>query len=462
MSESLVDLQTALSRSQAEIRDAHKNYLNPGLVTLMGLLDFSKRYVRAEGVSVWDEDGNRYLDFLGGYGSLNLGHNPPVVLDAIRAIQERPAILHTYLSPLSGALGENLGRLAPGDLRRTFFSNSGTEAVEAALKLARAATGRKRFLSCDGSFHGKSLGSLSISGRKKYQTAFLPLVPGCTLVPYGDAAALERELAAGDVAGFIVEPVQGEGGIIVPPPGYLKRAEELCRRFGALFIVDEVQTGLGRTGALFACEHDGVTPDVMCLAKSLGGGVMPVGATITTPEIWDRAFGGIEKCTLHTSTMGGNAWAMAAGIATLNQLVDERLSERARTLGEYFLGRLQELKGRYRLLSDIRGRGLMIGLEFTKPQGWMDKITGGTVHKLSEEYLGAMVAGELLNRHRIITAYTFNNPNVIRLEPPLTVTCEEIDVVVSALEEVFSRNKGMLQMAMSASKTVVGGLFKRG
>lgn len=457
----LYTLEEALALDARANLANHEKYVNPGLTRMMSLLAFDRPFARAEGMYVWDQEGNRYLDFLGGYGSLNLGHNHPAVAAALEAVRELPNLLQASLNPLAGALAHNLARITPGDLSHTFFCNSGAEAVEGALKTARIATGRTRIIYCDGSFHGKSMGALSVTGRKKYQQGFAPLVPGCEGVPYGDLAALEEKLAAGDAAAFIVEPIQGEGGIICPPAGYLRGARELCTRYGTLLIADEIQTGFGRTGTMFACEHEGVEPDIMCLAKSLGGGLIPIGAFITTPAVWNKAYGSMEKSTLHTSTFGGNTRACAAGLAVIDTILKEKLWENAATVGTYFLEKLKTLQERYPIVQEVRGRGLFIGLEFRQPKGGLvDRLTGGLANKFAQEYSGALVAGELRNRHRIITAYTLNNPNVIRLEPPLIVTKEQVDQVLAALEEIFQRNKSIFSLALSSSKTVVGSLLR--
>ncbi|MFA4885515.1 MAG: aminotransferase class III-fold pyridoxal phosphate-dependent enzyme, partial [Desulfotomaculaceae bacterium] len=313
----LLSLTDAIKQSRGQVMENHKTYLNAGLAMMLGLLKFDKKFVRAEGVHVWDSEGKQYLDFLGAYGALNLGHNHPRILAALDQVKEMPNLLQASLNTLAGALAKNLALATPGNLQRSFFCNSGAEAVEGALKLARAATGRQGLIYCEDSFHGKTMGALSVTGREKYQKAFQPLLPGLDSVPFGNLDALESKLKDKNAAAFIVEPIQGEGGIIVPPPGYLSGAGELCAKYGSLLIVDEIQTGLGRTGAMFACQHDGVTPDIMCLAKSLGGGIMPIGAYITTDEIWKKAYGGMDKALLHTSTFGGNTWAAAAAIAAL-------------------------------------------------------------------------------------------------------------------------------------------------
>lgn len=451
----LLKIEEALSLSREQVVEFHKNYLNAGLAGMLKLLDLDKVFVRAAGVSVWDTEGREYLDFLGGFGALNLGHNHPAVLAALEKVRPLPNLIQSSLGALAAALAHNLAQITPGNLQRSFFCNSGCEAVEGALKLARAATGRKEFISCHNSFHGKSFGALSVTGREKYQQPFEPLLPGCTAVPFGDARALAYELKKGKAAAFIVEPIQGEGGINLPPAGYLAQAANLCRQYGTLLIVDEVQTGFGRTGTMFACEQEGVVPDILCLAKSLGGGIMPIGACVTTDEIWKKAYGGMEKALLHTSTFGGNTWAAAAAIAAIQVIREENLPAAAKEKGDYFLQGLQGLKERFPLVKDVRGRGLLIGLEFNQPGGLAARLSGGLTDRLAGEYTGSLVAGELLNKHGIITAYTLNNPNVIRLEPPLTVTYEQIDKVLGALEDILTRHKGFFSMAASGAGVVI-------
>lgn len=451
----LFSLEKALQLSRAEVTELHKEYLNGSLVSLMSLINFTKQFVRAEGVRVWDSDGREYLDFLGGYGALNLGHNHPRILAALTKVSQQPNLLQASLNTLAGALAYNLAQITPGKLQRSFFGNSGAEAVEGALKLARIATGKTKIISALNSFHGKSFGALSATGKEKYQKPFQPLVPGFEYFPFGDLEALERLLTPKDTAAVILEPIQGEGGIILPPPGFLKAARELCSKYDALLIVDEIQTGFGRTGKLFACEHEGVEPDILCLAKSLGGGVMPIGVYVASDAVWKKGYGAIERATLHSSTFGGNSMACAAGLAALEVILEEGLAERAAELGEYFLTKLRELQKKYDLIKEVRGIGLFIGLEFEQPKGWLDKATGGKLSEAAREYTGAMVAGELLNKHGIITAYTLNNPNVIRLEPPLIVEKAEIDRVVEALTDIFERNRNFVSLALETGKGIL-------
>ncbi len=457
-----LELGEAMKLTREQNRENHRQFINPELVNMMAFLNFDKCFVRAEGTSVWDNEGNEYLDFLGGYGALNLGHNHPEIIAAVESVKS-PNLLQAALNPLAGALARDLALFTPGKLQYSFLGNSGAEAVEGALKLARASSGKMKIVSCEGAFHGKSFGALSVTGREKYRKPFAPLLSVVEFVPYGDSAALEKSLAKEDVSAFIVEPIQGEGGVIVPPEGYLKKVRDICTEHNALLIVDEIQTGFGRTGKMFACEHEGVVPDIMCISKSFGGGVMPLAAYIAIEKVWKRAYGSMEKATLHTSTFGGNSRAAAAGIATLEIIYREDLSHQAAEKGEYLLERLRQLQEKYPFLQEVRGRGLMIGLEFSQPkqEGFFNKLTGGVVGKLADEYLGAMVSGELLNKHQIITAYTLNNPNVIRLEPPLIVSYEELDKLLVALDEIFAKNKGFGDMVISSSKTILASLAKK-
>lgn len=447
----LITVDEALKLPRREIRKLQKSYLNPTLVTMLTLLDFDKRFTKAQGIFVWDDEGNCYLDFLAGYGALNLGHNHPKVIEAVNKVDSYPNILQIHLSALPAALAKNLALITPGEMKHCFFGNSGAEAVEGALKIARAATRKDKIVYAEGAFHGKTLGALSVSGREKYKRAFEPLVPGCEPVPFGDLASLEEELANRDVAAFIVEPIQGEGGIVVPPRGYLKKAEALCRKYNTLLIVDEIQTGLGRCGKMFASSDEDVQPDIITLSKSLSGGLVPIGVYITTEKIWKKAYGGFDRCLLHTSTFGGNARACAAGIVAINVTIEENLASQAAEKGSYLLNKLSELKSKHKMIKDVRGRGLLIGIEFREPvKGWVDKLSRGTLNKLYKEYFASIVASQLMNKHRIISAFTFNNPNVLRLEPPLAVEYEHLDFLIQALDETLTENRSIIKATVKA------------
>lgn len=444
--DSVITLEEALELSRTDSVALFREYINPGLCSLLGLIGFDRRFVKASGTTVIDDRGIEYLDFLGGYGALNLGHNHPEVVEAVRRVESMPNLLQASIGTLVGPLGKALASIAPGLLERSFFGNSGAEAVEGALKLARIATGRSHLVYTDGSFHGKTMGALSVTGRTKYQAPFQPLVPDCHSVPFGDVDALQRVLAEHECAAFIVEPVQGEGGIVVPPDGYLKAAEEACHAHGTLLILDEIQTGFGRTGKMFAAEHDGAEPDILATAKSLGGGVMPLSAYTATKAVWEAGYGKSDTCLLHTSTFGGNTRAMAAGLKTIEVLVRDDLAEEARRKGDRFKTALESIAEQTGLIKEVRGRGLLLGVEFYEP-----KIAKG----LSHEYLAASISGLLVNDHRVITAYTLNNPNVIRFEPPLIVTDEQIDRVAEAFEHVCKRHRGLVGALAGLGRTLL-------
>jgi putrescine aminotransferase len=394
-----------------ETVDNYKRFINPPLARVMKLSG-SPVAVRARGTTIWDHNGKAYLDFAGGYGVFTLGHSHPRVVAAVRAqLDEMSLSNKTMFDPLAGRLARALAAIAPGDLEISFFANSGAEAVDGALKLARAATRRTKIVATYDAYHGKTFGALSASGTERYRVPFGPLVPGVVHVPFGDVAALEDALV--DAAAFIVEPVQGEGGVVVPPPGYLRRARELCDAAGALLIADEVQTGLGRCGYLFACDRDEVVPDVLVLAKGLSGGVMPIGAFVTRPRVWNAAYG--KTPLLHTSTFGGGPLACAAALEALAVLHDEGLVENARLRGERLLAGARAIAAEYpSVLRDVRGLGLLVGVG------------------LRSEGYGGTIVPEML-KAGVTAAWTLNRQRVIRLEPPLIVTASEIETALDAL-----------------------------
>ncbi|HSK57044.1 MAG TPA: aspartate aminotransferase family protein [Jiangellales bacterium] len=392
-------------------------------------------FVRADGAVLTDDRGDEYLDCLAGFGAVNLGHNHPELVEAMELVAGRPEYVQVWPSPLVPALALSLTRIAPGDLDRVFLCNSGTEAVEAAIKLVRGSSDRIGLLSTDGAFHGKTMGSLSVSGREVYRRPFGPLVPGCDRVPFGDLEALEQALRTRAYGGFFVEPVQGEAGVVLPPEGYLRGAEELCRATGTLLVVDEVQTGIGRTGTMFACDREGVSPDVLCLAKGLGGGLVPIGACLARREVWDAVYGTRATAGLHSSTFAGGTRVCAVALKTLEVVLRDRLPERADAVGTRLLERLRNIATRHQLVDEVRGRGLLIGLQLASP-----RLGTG----LAREYAGAVVAALLWQEHRIVTINTLNNPNVVRVEPPLVLTDEQADRVADAVEAVARANRGVL------------------
>ena len=363
-----LDLKSLLAREADHLVSLSEEHINPSLCRVLGLLGFNKRYTRGKGAYLFDEAGNRYLDCLSGFGTFACGRNHPVIRDAIYQAMDLdlPNIVAMGVASLSGLLARELLQIAPGDLEMVFFANSGTEGVEAAIKYARYGTGRSRMIHCTRSFHGLSLGSLSVNGNEEFKEGFGPMLGPTTAVPFNDLEALERELSQGDVAGFIVEPIQGKG-VFVPSDDYLPEAVKLCRKHGALFIADEVQTGLGRTGKMFACEHWGVEPDILLSAKALSGGYIPVAAVMTKRWLHEKVFSKLERCFVHSSTFTENDLAMAAGLATLKVLREEQLVENAAAMGNLLSAGLEEIGRQYEMFGEVRGKGLMIGCRIPAP-----------------------------------------------------------------------------------------------
>lgn len=407
----------------AECFSAYRNYLNPSLAGLLKFMGFEAVEDRARGPYVYDTEGREYIDCLGGFGVFSFGHSPPTIVSAVREqLEKMPLSSRLLFSEPAARLAQRLAEVTPGDLTFSFFCNSGSEAIEGALKLARFYTRRSRILSAHNSFHGKTLGALSASGREVYKAPFRPLLPDFEQVPFDDPKALE-EAVDERTAAVILEPIQGEGGVVIPGEGYLARAREISSAAGALLILDEVQTGMGRTGTNFACEREGVVPDILCLGKALGGGVMPIGAFIARPEVWTMFD---ENPLLHSSTFGGNPLACAAGFAAVEMLLGERLAERAETVGRHFLDRLAALADQYSdLVEGVSGRGLLIGMKFRDAD------------------LGALVISGLAAR-RILAAYTLNNPQVVRFEPPLIIGEDLIDRVIQAVSESLAQTRELV------------------
>lgn len=446
---SKITFEEALKSTRQNSIELFKKHVNPEEAGLFKLANIDKSYVRAEGIYLYDDEGKTYLDFSAGYGALNLGHNPPEVLEAVRKASALPSILFVGYNPLIGALAANLSELLPGDLTMTSFGSGGAEAVELALKTARAYSHRRRFISCHNAYHGLTFGALSVGGATRYRKVFGPLLEHCVTIPFGDLKSLEHELHEGDVAAFIVEPIQGEGGAIVPPSGYLKDAEELCHRYGALLILDEIQTGFGRTGKLFALEYDGTVPDIVILSKSLGAGAVPISVSVTTEQIWKRAFGSRDRFDLIISTFGGNPAACAAALKTIEITLRDDLPGHAAEIGRYSKEKLESLKSKCSLIKEIRGKGLMLGIELKLP-----RLAGAAM----SENLAPMVISYLLNNYGILTSYYDLAPSVLRFEPPLTVTKDQIDKAVDALDATLS--KGIVGLCAAFGKSALGRMIR--
>lgn len=441
----------------------YARHVNPQFVKLLGVFGYGRVFERARDVWVWDHQGRQYLDFLAGFGSLNVGHNHPRLVARLQEFlaAERMNFCHVAPSVEAAELAEALAGAAGTPLCVSLFSNSGTEAVEAGMKLARAATGRKGFVYCHKGFHGTSFGTLSVMGGERLRKPFEPLLDDCCAVPFGDLDALKSALAHGRVAGFVVEPVQGEGGVIPPPHGYLKEAQALCRRYGALLILDEVQTGLGRTGTMFAYEAEGFTPDVLVLAKSLSGGVAPIGATLTSEDLFNRAYGSLARFDLHSSTFGGNAFSCVAALETLRIIADENLIVSGRARGAQLLAGLREKLAGHPLVRDIRGRGLLVGIELgPTDSGWINKVAPSLVGLVSKNVFGQWAALKLLERG-LICQPASQAWDVLRLEPPLTVGEAEVDAAIEMVAGVLGEYRGISPLLKDVTERL-GGQWQKG
>ena len=395
--------------------------------------------MRGKGAYLFDEAGNRYVDCLSGFGTFACGRNHPAIRESLKQAMDLdlPNLVAMGVASLSGLLARELIQLAPGQLEMVFFTNSGTEGVETAIKYARAATGKSRIIHCKRSFHGLSLGSLSVNGNDEFKEGFGPMLEPVSAVPFDDLAALERELARGDVAGFIVEPIQGKG-VFVPSDGYLPEAAALCRKHKAIFIADEVQTGLGRTGKMFACEHWGVEPDILIVAKALSGGYMPVGAVLSKRWIHEKVFSRLDRCFVHSSTFTENDLAMAAGLATLTVLKEEKLVENSAAMGHRLSEKLRAVGSQYEMFSEVRGRGLMIGVEFKQPSSLTLKLGWNLLHKLDPSLFCQAMLIPLLTEHRVLAQVAGHHLDVIKLLPSLVINEDDVDYLVGAFDQVMA------------------------
>lgn len=399
-----------------DVVEKYNEYVNPSVPKLLKFMDILAVESESEGIYITDSQGKQYIDCLGGYGVFNFGHRNKEIVDAVKKqLDCMPLSSKVFLNQCLAELSFLLAKILPGEINYSFIVNSGTEAVEGALKLARLYTGKSKIVAAINGFHGKTLGALSATGRELYRKPFKPLLNDFFHVEFNNFQALESTIDD-QTAAVIFEPVQGEGGIIIPDDGYLYKVKQLCKEYDCLFICDEIQTGMGRTGKIFAVEYDQVVPDIIVTAKALGGGVMPIGAFSSTKEIWSKF---IEKPFLHTSTFGGNPLACSAAIATILFMQREYNNLKVAEKGEYFIGKLKELQLLYpTLIKAVRGRGLMIGVELIK-----------------EEFGGLMMA-ELI-KHGVLVAYTLNNPKVIRLEPPFMISKEDIHDIINAFKETL-------------------------
>jgi len=417
-----VDLKRLLAERHTEKYGLHERYLNAQLVRVLKTIGYDVDFVSAEGPYLTDATGARYLDLLSGFGVFAIGRNHPAVIDALRQVLDSQLanLVQMDVSLLAGLLAERLLSLVPG-MERAFFCSTGTEAVESAIKFAHAATGRRKIVYCENGFHGLTMGSLSLNGTEVFKQGFGPLLPECVQVPFNDLAALEAALSGRDVAAFFVEPIQGKG-VNMPSDDYLPEAFALCRKHGTLFVADEIQTGVGRTGRFLAVEHWGVDPDMVLLAKSLSGGFVPVGALLTKDWIFAKLFDRMDRAAVHGSTFSKNDLAMAAAIATLQVIEDEKLIARAAALGDGVLRDFRAFLDRYELVKDVRGKGLMIGIEFGAPKSLALRAAWGLLEAANKGLFCQMVLIPLFKDHKMLCQVSGPGVHVIKLLPSLTIT----------------------------------------
>ena len=434
----------------------HSRHLNEQMVRVLKAIGYDVGFCRGKGQYLYDREGTRYLDLLSGYGVFAIGRNHPALREALKSVLdgELPNLVQMDVSTLAGILAERLLAHAPY-LDKVFFANSGSEAVEAAIKFARAATGRPGIIYCEHAFHGLSYGALSINGDDLFRKGFEPLLPGCVRVPFNDLVALEKALHSRTIAAFIVEPIQGKG-VNMPADDYLRSAADLCRRQGTLFVADEVQTGLGRTGRFLAIEHWNVEPDMVLLAKTLSGGHVPVGVVLTRRKIFDRVFDRMERAVAHGSTFGGNDLAMAAGIATLDVLTSEGLIENAARTGEHLLQALAAMIPRYEFLHAVRGRGLMIGIEFGSPRSLKLKTSWHALEASREGLFCQLITIPLFKEHKILSQVASHTSHTIKLLPALVISDADCRSILSAFDSVIADSERVPGAIWSLGKTLVG------
>lgn len=417
----------------------HEKYLNGQIVRVLKTIGFDVTYTEAHGQYLFDAQGNRYLDLLSGWGVFAIGRNHPKVVEVLNDVLHSglPHLVQMDVTVLAGLLAERLRAKMPAGLDKLFFCNSGTEAVEAAIKFARYATKRAKIVYVDRGYHGLSYGSLSINGMEEFREGFGPFLPDCVRIPFDDLPALEQALAGRDVAAFVVEPVIGHG-VRIPSDDYLPGAAALCRKHGTLLVADEVQTGLGRTGRFLAVEHWGVEPDMVCIAKALSGGFVPVGAVAVRKWIFDKVFDRMDRAVVHGSTFSKNNLAMAAGLATLEVIEEEKLVENAAMLGEQILGDLQPLVDRFEFLKEVRGLGMMIALEFGRPESLRLRAAWKLLEAANEGLFCQLITIPLFTRQRILSQVAGHGMNVVKFLPPLTLTEADRRWIVSACSEVIA------------------------
>lgn len=445
-----INIEDFNSIGKKHLDKMYKEHYNEGLYKLFKLIGIDKEFTRAYGIHVYDKEGNDYIDFLGGFGALNLGHNNNEVINALNKVILRPNMLQISQNPYEAILANNISFLTHGKLSNCFFTNSGTESVEEALKLALFYKKGGNIIYFTKGFHGKTIGSLSALG-SKIKNKYKPLLYNFLEIPYGDIEKFKEAVEIYKISGVIVELVQGEGGIVVGSEEFFKDIREICDKKNIILIFDEVQTGFGRCGSMFCYERFGVVPDVMCLAKSLSGGIIPIGCIAVKKSLWNKTYGKIKNCKLIGSTFGGNTFACVAGIKALSLIREENLPKRAMDLGIYTMEKLKNLKKKHKIIKDVRGMGLMLGVE-------IDNMNGVIPKKVMELSMSNIIS-KLMNKYRIISGFTINNPCVLRIEPPLIIDKEQIDYLIYALDRIFENNDDVLKLSLQSTKDTFKNAF---
>ncbi len=436
-----LDIQKLLNESTGHGLELFREHVNPKLAQVLQTIGFDRDYVRGSGAYLWDRDGNRYLDMISGYGVFGLGRNHPDIRRALNDYMalDYPSLVQLDTPVLCGLLAKELKQRVPYELDKVYFTSSGNEGIETAIKYARCATGRPAVLYCRKAFHGLSNGALSLCGDPTFRDGFEPLLADAREIPFNDLEGLEQALSVGDVAAFVVEPVQGKG-VNIPDPGYLSSAAELCHRHGALFVADEVQTGIGRTGRFLALEYDQkVDPDIVVLSKALSGGYVPVGAVLVRDWIYDKVFSSMERAVVHSSTFGKGGLSMVAGLATLASLDEQQLMDRAVQIGDRLGQAIQAMAPRFEFIHEVRWRGAMLGIEFGAPQSFALRSAWSMVHRLDRNLFPQAVTMPLFGDHRVLTQVAGHNIDVVKLLPPLVLSDDDIDWFLQAFEAVMVR-----------------------
>ncbi|AEG01843.1 aspartate aminotransferase family protein [Methylomonas methanica] len=419
--------------------DLHEHYLNNQMVRVLRTIGYDRNYKKAIGQYLYDDNNNEYLDLLSGFGVFAIGRNHPTVISALQETLtlELPNLVQMDVSLLSGLLAKEILKTAPDNLEKMFFCNSGTEAVEAAIKFARYTTKRPRIVYCEHGYHGLTMGSLSLNGEEIFREGFGPLLPHCSAVPFNDLEALENALSTKDVAAFIVEPIQGKG-VNLPSDNYLPEVERLCKKYGTLFVADEIQTGIGRTGKFWAIDHWNVKPDMILMAKALSGGFVPVGGVAMTSKIMDTVFNRMDRAVVHGSTFSKNNMAMAAGLASLHVIHEEKLVENSAKVGEDIIGTINAMSGKYEFLKEARGKGSMIAIEFQSPKSLGLKAAWAMLEAANKGLFCQMITIPLFKEHRILSQVAGHGMNVVKLLPPLNLTSKDRDWIVDSFDKTIA------------------------